>query len=54
MCNWLKKIFGGKACCEHCDHCGDKSEDKKDINTNAPVVELKSEASQEEKKEEIK
>ena len=37
MCNWLKKLFGGKGACGHCDHCGGHCEDKKPVETAQPV-----------------
>jgi hypothetical protein len=37
MCNWFKKLFGGKKCCENCCHKEEKVQ---------PTTEAKPEPSQ--------
>jgi len=53
MCNWFKKLFGGKCECKHCDHCEEKKDVKEPIVTNTPAAEIKPEASQEENVEKV-
>lgn len=45
MCNWFKKLFGGKCHCGHCESCRKKKENKQPA-ANQPMAGTKPEANQ--------